>query len=733
MAIDAYMQVTGNYSAGASELNDGSQFEIFRNMVQAQKQMLNAAEFTRISSALANDPSITSPMTLGDMIRTVVQEQQNLVAQVQNSMKMAGSFSPTVVDQVVQNNMGQSVAMTKANYLVRVPPMAAADGPTLYADNCAVCHGAIDVSTKAGKTAADIQAAIDSNTGGMGAFSNMTSTEIQAIADALAAAAPTSPPATVDGLTLYSNNCAVCHGSIDVTTKAGRTAADIQAAITNNTGGMGTLSSLTAAEIQAIADVLPAAPPSNPSTPPDGVALYNSECSGCHGTLDVTSKAGKTAADIQTAIANNIGGMGALSTLTANEIQAIADALPAAPTTPGTPAPLDGATLYANNCASCHGALNVTTKAGRTAADIQNAIGNIGTMAFLSTLSADEIQAIADALPAAPTTPGTPAPLDGATLYANNCASCHGALNVTTKAGRTAADIQNAIGNIGTMGFLSTLSADEIQAIADVLPAAPTTPGTPAPLDGATLYANNCASCHGALNVTTKAGRTAADIQNAIGNIATMAFLSTLSVDEIQAIADVLPAATGGTPDYSDCTACHGQPPSGNTFPDTAGAHAVHVVLPSINNNCAVCHSGAAHNSQVDVAIQANFDAKSGAAVYNGDGTCSNVSCHGGQTTPVWWSGTISVDTQCTACHASGTSQYNSYYSGHHSTHLRQGFACTVCHNTGTLQNGHFSNLATPAFEQSPASTIGGGGTTRVGSYVNGTCSSVACHGSQHW
>ncbi|MEJ2689918.1 MAG: CxxxxCH/CxxCH domain-containing protein, partial [Deltaproteobacteria bacterium] len=450
MAIDAYMEVTNNFTAGANELTDSTQFEIFRNMVQAQLQMLSSEEFTRVSSALANDSSITSPITLGDMIRTAVQQQRTLIEQVRNNLQTTGSFDPTIVDQTVQNNLDQSVTMTKANYMLRVPPVNAPDGATLYADNCAVCHGAIDVSTKAGKTAADIQAAIDNNTGGMGAFSNLTSAEIQAIADALTAAGSTSPPATVDG-----------------------------------------------------------------------------------------------------------------------------------------------ATLYSANCSSCHGALDVTTKPGRTAADIQNAIDTIGAMASLSSLTADEIQAIADALPAASTPPGSTGPLDGATLYATNCASCHGALDVTTKAGRTAADIQNAIDTVGVMASLSSLTADEIQAIADVLP-----------------------------------------------------------------------AASAGTPDYSDCTACHGQPPSGDTFPNTAGAHAVHVVLPSINNDCAVCHSGASHNSQVEVVIQASFDAKSGTAVYNGDGTCSNVSCHGGKTSPVWWTGTIALDTQCSSCHASGTSQYNSYYSG---------------------------------------------------------------------
>jgi cyclophilin family peptidyl-prolyl cis-trans isomerase/mono/diheme cytochrome c family protein len=61
---------------------------------------------------------------------------------------------------------------------------------------------------------------------------------------------------TLDGVALYSANCASCHNALASSTKKGKTAAQIQAAITANTGNMGTLSTLTAAQIQAIANVL---------------------------------------------------------------------------------------------------------------------------------------------------------------------------------------------------------------------------------------------------------------------------------------------------------------------------------------------------------------------------------------------------------------------------------------------------------------------------------------------
>jgi hypothetical protein len=56
------------------------------------------------------------------------------------------------------------------------------------------------------------------------------------------------------------------------------------------------------------------------STPAPTWALYNQYCSGCHGT----SKQGRPVSAIQTAIGNNTGGMGSLSSLTSAQITAIA-------------------------------------------------------------------------------------------------------------------------------------------------------------------------------------------------------------------------------------------------------------------------------------------------------------------------------------------------------------------------------------------------------------------------
>ena len=50
----------------------------------------------------------------------------------------------------------------------------------------------------------------------------------------------------------YASNCSTCHGPLASSTKKGRTAAQIQAAININTGGMGSLSTLTPAQVDAI-------------------------------------------------------------------------------------------------------------------------------------------------------------------------------------------------------------------------------------------------------------------------------------------------------------------------------------------------------------------------------------------------------------------------------------------------------------------------------------------------
>jgi hypothetical protein len=80
----------------------------------------------------------------------------------------------------------------------------------------------------------------------------------------------------------------------------------------------------------------PPTPP--PPTPPppgglDGAALYAANCGGCHGPITairLMPVSNRNVTDIQRAISGNKGGMGSLSTLTAQQLQAIVDAMQAA-------------------------------------------------------------------------------------------------------------------------------------------------------------------------------------------------------------------------------------------------------------------------------------------------------------------------------------------------------------------------------------------------------------------
>ena len=74
---------------------------------------------------------------------------------------------------------------------------------------------------------------------------------------------PVTPPA-LDGAALYSANCSGCHGAITAIRSmpvSNRNATDFRRAIDANRGGMGFLSGLTDAQLQAIADAIRVANP----------------------------------------------------------------------------------------------------------------------------------------------------------------------------------------------------------------------------------------------------------------------------------------------------------------------------------------------------------------------------------------------------------------------------------------------------------------------------------------
>jgi predicted CxxxxCH...CXXCH cytochrome family protein len=209
-----------------------------------------------------------------------------------------------------------------------------------------------------------------------------------------------------------------------------------------------------------------------------------------------------------------------------------------------------------------------------------------------------------------------------------------------------------------------------------------------------------------------------------------------------------------------NCTSCHGDPPSGATYPNVAGRHVVHGALPGVEV-CNPCHNGLdagtlEHYNRAnalpgkdalrvppgDVAFLEAYNAESGPAAFNpANRSCSNVICHGGQATPDWQTpedDAIDVVNACTSCHVAGTTQFNSYVSGRHNKHIAEfglsAATCKRCHDAAKVNvTGHFQNLATPAFEQPPGETI----LPAVG-YNGNSCNPqegglTGCHGRENW
>lgn len=512
-----------------------------------------------------------------------------------------------------------------------------------------------------------------------------------------------APAPGIDAQALFSTQCGGCH-SLDSSTSVMNLSGDGSKLAAKFTGTSHMGQSLAAAELAALTAHLstnPTAPTPapvpvpTPVRPTDGAALYGVECQSCHGLLAASNIKTRTATAINSAISNKIGGMGSI-VLTGAEASAIAAALPAAPAPLPTPTPApapNGQTVYDTRCASCHKLGSYDTSGSfpelggkgslitsKLAAGHQGLTLNSADTSALVSFANLHAPAPAPAPAPVPTPTPVPTPVptptpapNGQALYNSLCAVCH------------------QLGSVDTSGFAGELGGK------------------------GTLIGTKLAAGHQNLAVSSAEA-------SAIGSFANA---------NAPAPAPTPTPTPAPGPDYSNCTACHGQPPSGASFPNTKGAHAVHAALPTVGNNCQICHSGASHNNNVELTFPAAYNAKSGAARDNGNGTCSTVSCHGGKITPDWWSGSIAVNTQCASCHASGTAQFNSYNSGDHGKHVSR-YACTVCHDTTKLATTHFSGLNTTAMNSAAAGI--GGSNTRVTSYNTSTKTcTTSCHGNERW
>ena len=363
-----------------------------------------------------------------------------------------------------------------------------------------------------------------------------------------------------------------------------------------------------------------------PGTPPDGQALYAARCAACHGqnggNLNGTSLTRTTFINITL---NGQGSMPAQSGLASAEVGAIWDYVTGSvPTTTTTTQPgatttttqaASGATVWAQNCAACHGANGGDiVPTSRTRSQLTSIVNNgQGSMPGYAWLGSTQVDNVVDYLlsPSGPptTVPGatttTTAPRSGPAVYAASCALCHGADGGNLRGhALTLSQISSTTTNgVGSMsGFSGRLSSAEIsqvsQYVASVGSGAGVTTTTARPgsaVSGSTLYMQSCSGCHGlhgeggpggALAGTTL-GRSQVVAVIAGGASGMPAYDSQLSSVEITSIADHVLALGGGgattgtsAPSASPTAAAD----QASILPELSEGHAL------FGRFCAACH-----------------------------------------------------------------------------------------------------------------------------------------------
>lgn len=142
------------------------------------------------------------------------------------------------------------------------------------------------------------------------------------------------------GKTYFAANCATCHGADGTTFKVDGDSAYVGAHFRSNSHedqhkvkfgqlgaamtGFPTISLTEMKNLYAAMSDTTAFPDTVPTTS-NGSTLYASKCAACHGALASSTKKGKSATTIQSAL-TSVGAMSSIS-LTTTEIQAIATAL----------------------------------------------------------------------------------------------------------------------------------------------------------------------------------------------------------------------------------------------------------------------------------------------------------------------------------------------------------------------------------------------------------------------
>ncbi len=251
----------------------------------------------------------------------------------------------------------------------------------------------------------------------------------------------------------------------------------------------------------------PVPPVVQPPQDNSGQVVYDRECAGCHKLATHDPAGNIDLFGLGTTITSKINGGHMGKSLTDQELSALAnfaDTFTPPVTDPVTPPvtdpviPQTGEELYLAECQGCHGSLQTTRISNRTAAGIEAAIaGDVGGMGGIL-LSPEEIQLIADAMPAPQPPPVQPPQYrNGQAVYDQECSGCHklgthdpdGNIDLSGLGGPLVTKIEG-----GHMG--KNLPTQELSALADF--ADTFTPPAPpvVPRNSQTVYDENCSGCH---------------------------------------------------------------------------------------------------------------------------------------------------------------------------------------------------------------------------------------------
>ncbi len=478
---------------------------------------------------------------------------------------------------------------------------------TLYAQNCANCHGpSIDVPPGVDLHKVIAQGSHDE----MPAWGGDLSTdEIDLLAGFIS-----SP----NGSAIYTRECADCHKDsikatgnpqeIDLVLEQGAAYpphADADIPNWNQT--------LSQAEKNALKNFLAA---------PDGQRLFAINCSGCHGYGVAFTGTESELRQLISKGGQHLDMPAWRGTLTASELDTLASYVTFPASTPA------GEALFDKHCSSCHGDKVPAAPDKEAALKIISAGGAHMTMpVWGDILTPEQLDALVRYTIEASKGTG---PEAGAQLFAENCATCHGDFGEggqnPTRANDTIAPISSSeylktrddltLRNIISQGqpdfgmspFGDTnggpLTADQIDAIVAFIraweanppvvsaPPTPTETATPqpqtSPLTGPEIYAKLCAQCHGpngeggsASAINTQEVQERYDnsaltdlLTNGRSDTPMLAWGELFTPEQIQALVGYVRILQLG---------------SGNTSGETVSFSGQ--VLPILQENCSRCHS----------------------------------------------------------------------------------------------------------------------------------------------